>query len=927
VWVTGKLGTARASTDGGANWDPVNLRLDSRSDVRSVCLVSPDSVVLAGGGGFVRISDDGGDSWEFPVQPLFGSASAACFVGQKGWVANGDTMTVIRTTNGGATWSLPTGTTRVASWIFKFNVGIASDKRGNTFSINWQNPNTIYCMILNRVYVSRNGGDTWSTIGNTVSNSLLVNGFIVSPSDSTLWVAAVTNPDRIVRSTNSGSSWSTRRTDDFSEYGIPIEMDPDRPDTLYFGPDGDSLFRSTDFGDTWSAYSHTTFRSPCDIAVIPESDSLTILVGDGITSLGNGELWRTTNGSLTFTRNFVTGASASEIPTISVSRLRNNRAFLSTWSGPDAMVSQNEGLSWSVIGGLTGQLATWGNDIAKDDPNVVVYDRYSQTTSFLSYDGGTNWDTIPKSGANYGVFALDRGNVLKLQSTGIFKLKHVYTYTPSAGAQSLSLVVPNGGEVWDVGSEHTITWTATNVAMAVIEYRVSPGDPWIEIATVPGYQASYDWLVPDAPTFEAQVRVRDAWDSSPSDASSSAFTIAAPLISATPDPLDLGPVQIGNTGVAVVTIENPGTATLDVTSASVATPFFALSRSSLSVAGGDDDTLTVLFDPAAAIAYEDTLVLIHNAEGSPLRIPIAGVGIDTTMLDLTVPDGGEVWAYGTSHRIEWASALVDSVKIEFRVLPAQPWVTLAETFPADSGGFTWQIPDAPGHARVRITQIGGAAEDSTADFFFITVPQLVVTPSYLNIGLVAVGQSFVRKVTLTNFGTGLLDVVSIVSDDSDFVVDESQMQIAETVSDSLFLTFQPLVIGPDTAIVTFTTNGPESPVTVMFLGEGTSTVDVGGDRPVAFALGQNHPNPFTGVTTIRYALPVRTNVRLDVFDLQGKRVARLVDGEQAPGHYTVPFGAGVRTTGGAVRDVRSGVYFYRLHAGGYTATRKMLLLR
>jgi len=89
-------------------------------------------------------------------------------------------------------------------------------------------------------------------------------------------------------------------------------------------------------------------------------------------------------------------------------------------------------------------------------------------------------------------------------------------------------------------------------------------------------------------------------------------------------------------------------------------------------------------------------------------------------------------------------------------------------------------------------------------------------------------------------------------------------------------------------------------------------------EPLKFHLAQNHPNPFNPVTTIRYELPKGGNVRIQVFDLKGQEVATLVDTSQAPGEYQIPFdGSGLA----------SGIYFYRLQAEGYTAVRRMLLLR
>jgi len=88
--------------------------------------------------------------------------------------------------------------------------------------------------------------------------------------------------------------------------------------------------------------------------------------------------------------------------------------------------------------------------------------------------------------------------------------------------------------------------------------------------------------------------------------------------------------------------------------------------------------------------------------------------------------------------------------------------------------------------------------------------------------------------------------------------------------------------------------------------------------PNAVMLDQNYPNPFNPSTTIRYALPRRSQVRLTVFDVLGQQLLVLVDEEVEAGYHEVQFDAG---------RLSSGVYFYRLHAGDYAQTKKLLLLR
>jgi len=88
--------------------------------------------------------------------------------------------------------------------------------------------------------------------------------------------------------------------------------------------------------------------------------------------------------------------------------------------------------------------------------------------------------------------------------------------------------------------------------------------------------------------------------------------------------------------------------------------------------------------------------------------------------------------------------------------------------------------------------------------------------------------------------------------------------------------------------------------------------------PTRFFLGQNYPNPFNPATTIGYELPHASRVTLKVYNMLGQEVATLVKETKPAGVYIVQFDAG---------SLASGVYFYRLQAGNFVETRKLVVLR
>ncbi|MGQ9561478.1 MAG: T9SS type A sorting domain-containing protein [Candidatus Oleimicrobiaceae bacterium] len=93
--------------------------------------------------------------------------------------------------------------------------------------------------------------------------------------------------------------------------------------------------------------------------------------------------------------------------------------------------------------------------------------------------------------------------------------------------------------------------------------------------------------------------------------------------------------------------------------------------------------------------------------------------------------------------------------------------------------------------------------------------------------------------------------------------------------------------------------------------------------PIVFSLDQNYPNPCNPMTEIRYQLPEQCSVRLRVYNLMGQEVMRLVDKVEAAGMHAVRW-LGRDALG---RKLASGVYIYRLEAGGLVASRKLALAR
>lgn len=119
-------------------------------------------------------------------------------------------------------------------------------------------------------------------------------------------------------------------------------------------------------------------------------------------------------------------------------------------------------------------------------------------------------------------------------------------------------------------------------------------------------------------------------------------------------------------------------------------------------------------------------------------------------------------------------------------------------------------------------------------------------------------------------------------------------------------------------------NHPSIMIDTIFVTVATDVnEDFPQELPDGYSISQNYPNPFNLSTAIRYTIPRRSKVTISIYNVMGRKVNTIVDETKSAGSHTAYWDG----TDKAGKVVSSGIYFYRIHAGDFVETKRMLLLK
>jgi photosystem II stability/assembly factor-like uncharacterized protein len=431
------------STDGGSTWSSIPLKIQSMPGINALAITAPSRYVIVLESGSIWNTTNGGVTFTYAANEFIDELNAIAVQGQRMYTVSRKHMVVLKAGTSGASWTLTPNTTYSVHYILQMGSSGAAYNR--VLEYNHQKRGVFYNLVNRQLYRSLNFGANWSIIS-TLPDSLSQRStqLLVCAKDSTKMLAGVYRNNQgnfdlttIYRTSNYGVSWQQVLNLNMDYIGDYMNQDPQHPDTVYIGSK-DSVFRSTNFGATWTKICEAPFLDWCDIEVHPTNSD--ILYG----SAGHypAKLYKSTNaGANWFFVDFVLDTLYSEMPAIGTSKFNPNLVLHAQYS---SVVGQS-GLKRSYSAGNTWLYnqfpgASWSIDIAKDDPALFAYGSVSYDPIFFSSNSGSSFIGLSNIYAEQ-ILYYDRSNLYINNHGSIYKMRVIYNM-PVIGIQNISGEVP-----------------------------------------------------------------------------------------------------------------------------------------------------------------------------------------------------------------------------------------------------------------------------------------------------------------------------------------------------------------------------------------------------------------------------------------------------------------------------------------------------
>jgi|GEM_PF-1429530 len=380
-----------------------------------------------------------------------------------------------------------------------------------------------------------------------------------------------------------------------------------------------------------------------------------------------------------------------------------------------------------------------------------------------SIDNGSVWRTLVTSTANDGSYSWTIPNtpssdclVRVIETDGspsdVCDAVFSVVYPPS-----VTVISPNGGEEWMVGSSYNITWTSIGpVGNVKIEYSTDNGGSWVDITASTTNDGSHSWTVPNSPSENCLIRVSDT-DGEPSDVSNAVFAIVA---------------EQQNT----ITVTSPNGGEVIETGFShniTWTTSGPIGNLSIQYSTNGGSSWATIVESTENDGSFNWIVPGEDSQNCLVRIAVkdkdnpsdtsdAVFSIISPTITVISPNGGESLTIGSIHEITWTSTgTIGDISIDYSTDNGTSWTVIVESTEND-GSYHWTVPDEPSdNCLVRIRENDddtSPLDTSNETFSIIPWSTPVITVIYPN-GDETLYSGFIQEITWT--GSETIDYVVI----------------------------------------------------------------------------------------------------------------------------------------------------------------------
>jgi hypothetical protein len=383
-----------------------------------------------------------------------------------------------------------------------------------------------------------------------------------------------------------------------------------------------------------------------------------------------------------------------------------------------AKLNSNGTRMWNTFMGGVGE--DYGSAFSLDSAGNIYISGYSTSSwgsplnlfsggssdafvSKLNSDGSLAWNTFLGGSEGYdfggGILIDNNGNIVITGYSGSSWGCPILSYAGgaydafvaklSAENISISVITPNGGEIWEAGQSHSINWsTAGGVVSKVnIDYSINGGNSWNSVTSNLSNSGSYSWTVPATPSTNCLVRVSDATDGIPTDSSNAAFTISAAAIYVTVTSPN-GGEQWQQGTVHDITWTSAGVDNIKI-ELMKGTKRNATLSSSYPASGG---SFLWLIPSSQTISSDYKIRITSTSNSSLVDSSDASFAIFAPSITVTAPATGATWQRGVTHTITWTWEGIMNASVKILLYKGTKLNSTISTDTPNDGSFDWTIP-------------------------------------------------------------------------------------------------------------------------------------------------------------------------------------------------------------------------------------------